>query len=401
MSRIAVASLLVALLGAGGCGDDAKAGADAAAGGGGAGAGGAGGTAGSETAAMRAACYPPCLANLIQLCPLLGACTANAEPSSSVALPGESQGAAICFASGERERNAVSGDSFQVVYVKAPDGSECYAAVGVVAPASETWDLSAGGQLFGELTREPGTGAVAVSCDGATTQIDVTNADCQGLPWQNNTPCSPTQGCTFGTVPSPGVWDAGTPCDPTQCTTPPDAACQVDATTGHRSVVSYAGTPTCDNVTGCAYPKQVAACDHGCYAAQCTAALASISNVQGKDVASDGTSLPVSISGGAVPPNNAITVTAQTSPRGAAASLDLHYGTCTGSTLCVMTSTLFMSPDPATPADQSDYDQWTVNVPGQDAGTKVEFQLQATGAGDLGSMISQASPGVPWSYTAN
>ena len=35
------------------------------------------------------------------------------------------------------------------------------------------------------------------------------------------------------------------------------------------------------------------------------------------------------------------------------------------------------------------------------AGTKIEFQLQATGAGDLSSMISQASLGVPWSYTSN
>jgi hypothetical protein len=404
MSRVVVASSFVAAVAMNGCGDDAKAGADAAAGGGAGGNGGNGadgGATGTETAAQRAACYPPCLANLIEVCPLIGACTADAEPSGSVALPGETQGSAICFASGERERNAISGDSFAVVYVDAPDGSECYAAVGEVGPAGEIWDLSAGGQLFGELTRNPGTGAVAVSCDGATTQIDVTNGDCGGLPWQNAAPCDPGQSCSFGTVPSPGVWDGGAPCDPTQCTTPPQAACQVDATTGRRSVVSSDGAPTCDNVTGCAYPKQVAACDHGCYAAQCTGALASISDVQGKHTASDGTSMPVSITAGAVPANNPITVTARTSPRGAAASLDLHYGTCTAGTLCVMTSTLFMSPDPATPADQSDYDQWTVNVPPQTPGTKVEFQLQATGAGDSSSMISQASPGVPWSYTAN
>jgi hypothetical protein len=134
--------------------------------------------------------------------------------------------------------------------------------------------------------------------------------------------------------------------------------------------------------------------------AACTAALASITNVQGK-VTAGGVAMQVTLTGGGVPAQSVVTVTARTSPRGAAASLDLHYGTCTASTLCVMTDVLFMALDPSTPAGQSDYDQWTVDVPGQTAGTRLAFQLQATGAGDGSSMISQASLGVPWSYTSN
>jgi len=123
--------------------------------------------------------------------------------------------------------------------------------------------------------------------------------------------------------------------------------------------------------------------------------------VQGKATTTSGTIMPVQITGGGVPANTAITITARTSPRGASSGIDLRYGTCTASTLCVKTSFVFMQYDPTTPDGQSDYDQWTGTIPGQPAGTKVEFELQATGAGDGSSELSQASLGVPWSYTSN
>src|SRR4029079_14783404 len=126
------------------------------------------------------------------------------------------------FSSGERERTATDRFYFSVVYVKAADGSDCYAAVGDQSPGIETWNLSVGGQLFAELKRDLTTGAVTVSCDDATTEGDVSKPACRGLPWNNKTSCADGKNnCTFGHVSGPGAWDAGTPCDPTLCTTPP------------------------------------------------------------------------------------------------------------------------------------------------------------------------------------
>lgn len=351
--------------------------------------------------ATRAACYPPCLADLVARCPLIGECTTNVEPSRTVPLPGETRGDATCFASGERLRNATDAFDHAMVYVKAPDGSECYAAIGNRSPTAEAWDLSIGARHVAALTWDLTTGALAVWCDGTITEIDVSKPICQGPPWRPTTSCDPGTSCTFGQAPTPGDPDAGMPCDPSLCTTPPAATCEVDSATLRHSIASYDGAPTCTNIDGCIYPKLATLCDHGCDMAQCTGALASITNVQGKATTSSGTIMPVSITGGGVPANTMVTVTARTSPRGAASSVTLRYGTCTASTLCVMSSILFMDVDPSTPAGQSDYEQWTVNVSGQAAGTKLEFQLQATGAGDGSSMISQASLGVPWSYTSN
>src|SRR5687767_6356116 len=57
--------------------------------------GGPGGPEGGQssvTAAMRAACYPPCLANLVKRCPLVSSCLVNLESDINVPLPGESDG---------------------------------------------------------------------------------------------------------------------------------------------------------------------------------------------------------------------------------------------------------------------------------------------------------------------
>jgi hypothetical protein len=379
----------VALLAMGGCGGGAKTGTD-----GGADHGAAGGAG-----AARAACYPPCLANLVERCPLVSACTDNVEPNVQVGGPGESPGVAACFSTGEKVRSAATADH-DLIYVKAPDGTDCYAAAGDRGAAVETWELSVGDQPVGTLTRNTTTGAMAVSCDGATARIDVTQSACQGLPWKSITACDVGQDCSLAQTRPPETVDAAPPCDPTMCTTPPAASCEFGQVS-RIFVASYDGAPSCDTTNGCKYPKALTRCDHGCYKATCTAALASIANVQATATDALGTVTPVSPMGGTAPANTAVTVTARTSPRGACAGMDLDYGKCTAGTLCVMAYTLFMDPDPSTPADQTDYDQWRAKVPAQPAGTKIEFQLQATGAGDLSSMISQRSLGVRWSYTSN
>ena len=177
---------------------------------------------------------------------------------------------------------------------------------------------------------------------------------------------------------------------------PPAAKCQEDSNAVNYSVISYTGTPTCNNREGCIYPASTAPCDYGCYQGQCTATLAPLTDVQGKDASG-----PVSLAGGGVAANTVVTVTARTSPRGAAHTVEVDYGTCTASTLCVMTDFLGMTLDPNTPAGQTSYDQWTANLSGQSSGTKLAFELQATGAGTSSAIISQASTGVPWSYTSN
>jgi hypothetical protein len=59
-----------------------------------------------------------------------------------------------------------------------------------------------------------------------------------------------------------------------------------------------------------------------------------------------------------------------------------------------------MALDPTTPAGQTDYDQWTVDLPAQAAGTKLEFELYATESGGIGGVLSPANLNMPWSYTS-
>jgi len=353
------------------------------------------------TAARRAACYPSCLSRLVERCPLINACTANFETSSSVPPLGESDGIAICFSDGEREREATDINDHAVVYVKAADGAECYAAVGDQQPGIESWDLSVGGQLFGYLTWDLVNGAVAVSCDGTTTVVDVTNPACAGVPWQA-TGCDMGQSCTFGQVPAAGAWDGGTPpppCDPTLCTTPPPRACESQPVTNDEAVADYSGAPTCDDVNGCIYPKSLTPCDHGCYLAQCTGPLTAVSNVTGSATVG-GAVHPVFLNDGGAPAGSAVTVTARTSPRGAASSVKVNYGTCPSGTFCSTIALMFMSHDPSTPDGQTDYDQWTITFAAQSAGTSLQFQLYATEPTGNG-ILSQAAPSTPWSYTSN
>src|SRR5262252_10673957 len=116
-------------------------------------AGGCAGKSSSDTrGAARAACFPPCLANLVKRCPLTGACQADLEPNPAVKALGESNGVATCFASGEKERTATNDSDLDVVYVKDPAGKECYEVVGSGTPGVEVFDVSVGGQLVGVLS---------------------------------------------------------------------------------------------------------------------------------------------------------------------------------------------------------------------------------------------------------
>jgi hypothetical protein len=106
--------------------------------------------------------------------------------------------------------------------------------------------------------------------------------------------------------------------------------------------------------------------------------------------------VPVTLTGGGTAPAlSAVTVTAQTSPRGATEQVQLFL------TVDQKMSVLGMTLDPSTPDNQSDYEQWTVDIPAtQSIGNKVSFYLTATGYGVIATS-SGPSAGTSWGYTSN
>src|SRR6266545_4169719 len=73
----------------------------------------------------RVACYPPCLAALVERCPLVTACTVREEPDPTIGeARGETAGVATCFTSGEKMRTAVGlADGAEHHPVTASDGT--------------------------------------------------------------------------------------------------------------------------------------------------------------------------------------------------------------------------------------------------------------------------------------
>jgi len=140
------------------------------------------------------------------------------------------------------------------------------------------------------------------------------------------------------------------------------------------------------------------ACPYACYEAQCIGPLTSIGSVSGSFVY-NGTKQTVSLTGGSAPASGPVTVTARTLPRGATQSVELRHRWRTATQIGTTTTTLFIDLDPNTPAGQSDYDQWIVDIPPQTSGTQILFSLEASGYGSP-FIISQASTGMDWTYTS-
>jgi hypothetical protein len=352
------------------------------------------GNSGDGGGSARAACFPPCLANLVKRCPLTSACQVNLEPSSSAANPGESPGVATCFSSGEREREASDEvTNRDLVYVKAADGSECYEVSG----RNDEWDVSANGVFIATVDTNFASGeSLTVTCAGGSPQPITGGPDCHSLPWDNKVACTDsTKLCTFGDATSPPVLDPATHpgpmpgCDPTKCTSPPADTCEMLG--GHTVAHQYPSGGTC-GPTGCVYTETPDPCYYGCYQGSCTQSLKGVTNVT---AVVQGTMTPVTLTGGGTAPaSSAVTVTAQTSPRGATEQVQLFL------TVDQKTSTLGMTPDPNMP-DQADYDQWTVDIPATNSVlNKVSFYLTAKGYGVIAGS-SGPMPGTDWGYTTN
>ena len=150
-------------------------------------------------AERRAACYPACLAAVLERCPLVDPCTVSEEADVSIGQSlGETPGVATCFESGERMRFATSAaDGVEHHRVKASDGSACYEAIGKFPD----YDIFVDGALALKFEDQRANGYVDVACMAQITRIDVRsidNRDCGRLPWDPARTCNPSSGCTFG-----------------------------------------------------------------------------------------------------------------------------------------------------------------------------------------------------------
>ena len=150
-------------------------------------------------AERRAACYPPCLAEVIARCPLVDVCTVSEEADASIGQSlGETPGVATCFDSDERMRFGTSiADAVEHRHVKASDGSVCYEVTGQFPD----YDIFVDGALTVKFEDQRAHGYVDVGCRGQLTRIDVRrsdNRDCRRLPWDPARTCNPGSGCTFG-----------------------------------------------------------------------------------------------------------------------------------------------------------------------------------------------------------
>jgi hypothetical protein len=156
------------------------------------------GCGGDNAVAARVACYPDCVARIVERCPLISLCNVQNELNMSIPNEDVSQGVATCFASGEKvwqATNVTSGDSY--VVVKHADGTECYSAISL--GSSGRYTISVGARTYAELDVGSSTTPLTITCGGTTTEI-VTTPACSGAPWMNPLACEPLT-CTFGIFP--------------------------------------------------------------------------------------------------------------------------------------------------------------------------------------------------------
>jgi hypothetical protein len=154
--------------------------------------------------AARVACYPACLVQVVQHCPMLSACNVQMETDLAIPNPDLRSGFAACFASGEREwsaTNAKTGDSYTVV--KQANGRECYTAIS--AAGSRQYAISVGGQPLAVLNAESATAPATVTCGAMTSDVVVT-PECSSAPWINSFLCDQSV-CTFGAFPAGAATD--------------------------------------------------------------------------------------------------------------------------------------------------------------------------------------------------
>jgi hypothetical protein len=157
---------------------------------------------GRNKIAERVSCYPACLADIVQLCPMVSDCEMAEGTNAQLPNADVRNGVAACFASGEKRwqaTNATSADHY--IVVKHASGAECYTAIS--QGAAMRYTITVGGQTVAELDAEAQP-APTVTCRGVTTPVTV-NADCFALPWTTKT-CGAGP-CDFGALPAGAATD--------------------------------------------------------------------------------------------------------------------------------------------------------------------------------------------------
>ena len=161
-----------------------------------------GGTSAGDT---RAACYPPCLANLVKKCPLVSACMVEIQSyNPDIPDPMQNNGVGVCFADGEKEWSTSNSVSLDIEYVETADGSECYEVV--EAPfvnGSLNYTVYAGGVAIATYDWQQSTNITTATCSDGTSMVINTAAPCGAWPWLNQAPGGGCDqgGCSFGALP--------------------------------------------------------------------------------------------------------------------------------------------------------------------------------------------------------
>lgn len=164
-----------------------------------------GGCSNGNRVAERVSCYPACLADVVQRCPMLSACDTASGGNALITNADVMSGDATCFASGEKRWQATNATTnADTVVVKQADGTECYTAIS--EGPSTRYAITVGGTMVAELAVDAQSSTATITCNGTTTAV-AANADCFQLPWASAATCE-QHACDFGALPAASAANA-------------------------------------------------------------------------------------------------------------------------------------------------------------------------------------------------
>jgi hypothetical protein len=152
---------------------------------------GCGSGGGGQPTTASPACYPACIASLLQECPLQGTCEGSVAAES----------ATVCYANGIKVNDQlISGP--ETVTVNNAKGQPCYTVTqtSAIGQASRSFDVTVNGQVVASITdNQASDNSAILYCGTAGTRIafPAPGADCQPLWWADE------QRCTYGTCSFP------------------------------------------------------------------------------------------------------------------------------------------------------------------------------------------------------
>jgi hypothetical protein len=167
------------------------------------------GSGGDSLGDTRAACYPPCLANLVKKCPLVSACMVNIQKyNPDISDPMQTDGVSACYADGEKVWDTFTTTTDEIVYVETPDGAECYEVVEApFVSGALDYTIYAAGQAVATYDWRQSTNVTTVTCSDGTSATINTALPCGAFPWLNGGAGCDEGVCSFGALPVAPVGD--------------------------------------------------------------------------------------------------------------------------------------------------------------------------------------------------